>query len=488
MTDDAVLGITMTDGSAEADAEIALAADLPRRTAEFRAYLPPSECKGEAESVTLSLGGKELLSAEVPPADGGLLGAEASVAMISVTEGCADGGAALSDMLAGLSGGSPGLDCILGDGTRVTLAATVEKSGDGVRISASAPEGTKLFVITTGGDGAAAEAAQERISASETIVCTVPGCITTSEICGAALQGAQARELPVRLADVRTFPPLPPAEKLESHNGVLVAFGYGRVSAVRGLATLTERAAANVTSVYAAADGTLAYVSDGVARMCRGTTDFCAAEGGCVALTGEGNGAVMHVLGGGYVRGYGVSGACVYERESDAFALSALAGSVLELSATEVRTFGPDGELVGSSPHGCEAAEALSRFDGGFVALVSDNGVQRTAVITPRYVRTPSEELIGCDGTLFAVRGENGVRVVDVSGSGSAEVGGADSGTIAFADALYSLDGERITRRAALGKRTLLLSADIEAGKTYTAAGVKETRAASAVVLTAKGG
>ena len=194
MTDDAVLGITMTNGSAEAGAEIALAADLPRRTAEFRAYLPPSECKGEAESVTLSLGGKELLSAEVPPADGGLLGAEASVAVISVTEGCADGGAALSDMLAGLSGGLPGLDCILGDGTRVTLAATVEKSGDGVSISASAPEGAKLFVITAGGDGAAVEAAQERISASETIVCTVPGCITTSEICGAALQGAQARE------------------------------------------------------------------------------------------------------------------------------------------------------------------------------------------------------------------------------------------------------------------------------------------------------
>lgn len=483
------LKVTMSGGSVTKAAERTESEELPFRTVRYYAFVSPSECKGGTTGIELKADGTTLLQSSVPSSDEDMLGADAEYAVCSVVGGCADGGGALADELSGLGEGRTfGIDCITADGGRVPLSAVGSLSDGVLTLSASFPADARMAVVTCGGsDAAAVELKCRDEEAGESVTCDATGCIETVALESAGYDGAYARDMPGVTSPVRTFPPLPPAERLRAFGKVLVPYGYGRVSAVKNEETLTERAADGVTRVWAADDGTLAYVANGRAFMCRGSADIACADGTDAVLTGSGEDAVMHVLGGGTVRGYGAEGA-IYSRASSALALSSSGGNVFDLTSSGVDTYTADGTFAGHAGHGLDAESAVSRSPGAFAVRTSAESGGALAVVTPSYVRV-IEDAEALDGTLGAVRTGSGIRIADFSGAGERDVGEADSEEFAFADALYSVsEGGRITRRAAVAKRVLLTGAAFVSGSVYEVAGTKRARDAATVTVTVGGG
>lgn len=470
-------------------ADVKRTAVLPSVRTAFSAYLTPSEFNGEVTHVALISDDNVLYSAAVPPGDGGLLGSDAEIAVAAKLNGCADAGDGLIDVLTGLSESSAGLDCITSSGSRSTLTAAVERSPGGLTITASLPENARIAVVTCGGDSAVCELQQQAVSVSESVQCITAGYIRTAVAESASVSGATARRMPVGLADVRTYPDMPPAEKLRSFGKALVAYGYGRVSVVVDGAVVTERAAGNITGVWAADDGTLAYVSDGRATFCRGGNDFFTTDAVAAVVTGTGSGAVMHVLGGGNVRGITVSGAQAYTRGTEAFALATFAGGVAELTANGTAVYSPSGALIVTKQHIYTIDSVVSCFDGGFEVIATAGDESAVALITPYYIRVLGSGFTGYDGLLLAKQTQSGVSVYDASGVGMTEVGSADSSEIAFTDALYSIaDDGRVTRRAATSCTVLLMSHSFAANGNYGVTGEKYSRSAGVVTLTIQGG
>lgn len=470
-------------------ADVKRTVTLPSIRTAFSAYLTPAEFDGEITHVALISGDDVLYSVAVPPGDGGLLGADAEISVAAKLDGCADAGDALLDVLTGISGSDVGLDCITSDGSRTALTADLSRSSGKLILTASLPENARLAVVTCGGNGAVYELSQLTESVSETVQCITAGYICTAVAESASASGARTRSMPAGLADVRTYPDMPPAEKLRAFGKALVAFGYGRVSVIVDGAVVTERAAGNITGVWAADDGTLAYVSDGRATFCRGGDDFFTTDAVAAVITGTGSGAVMHVLGGGSVRGITTSGTQAYARSTEAFALATFAGDVAELTENGTAVYSPSGSHIVTKQHIYAIDSVVSCFDGGFEVTATAGEESAVCLITPYYIRVLGSGFTGFDGLLIAKETQSGVSVYDASGVGMTEVGSADSSEIAFTDALYSVtDDGRVTRRAATSCKALLMSHSFAAGENYGVTGEKYSRGAGIVTLTIQQG
>ena len=475
--------ITATGGApAEAAAETETAVDLPRAVFRCRARFPYGTYP---DGITLAADGEEIFSASVPPQDEELLGCETEAALAARLDGASDAGAELLGILVGVREGSVDAKCVTADGALNTLSSGVAVAAPATLLF-SLPAEARQIVLTCGGEpAAAADLSADNVAVTESVTCAAAGFAETSEAENASYGGASARSLPALLSPVRTFPPLPPAEKLSAFGGALVTSGFGRVAVYVSGKMKTERAAGNVTGVWAAEDGTLAYVSGGRAFMCRGDADILSAEGDAAVLTGEGNGAVMHVLAGGKVRSLSAGGSAS-ERDSDAIALSVYDGSVAELSAARVKLYSPTGALLSDKEHSQSVSEVAACFDGGF-AVVTESGAH--ALITPFYERALPFMPEGYDGMLVAAESGGSVQVYDASGTSLTAVGGADSPVMAFTDALYSvMPGGKVTRRAALKRRTLLMSGEFAAGESYTVVGTKRSRGAGIAAAVIEGG
>ena len=458
--------------------------DLPRCALTYTARLTG----GQPSAVRVLADGDEIYSAGVDGDSCGALGAEMSAALCAQIGGCADGGEKLARVLLGTGSAVFGLECETADGTRTTLGAS---AGENVTLTADLPENARTVILTA--DGQPCAVVQTDCTESEeteNATCVYPGIARTSVLWTAEHAGAETRIVPAVLSSVRTFPPLPPALRLRAFGKALVASGAGRVAVIVGGNTLTERAVKDAVSVWAAEDGTLAYSSGGTARMCRGTADICSAEGDAVVVTGSGDGAVMHVLGGGRITGVNAYGT-VYSRITSALAVCAYLGNVAELHSDRTELYSPSGAHIRTRTFSHGALTAVHASPAGFGVTAETDGMKRYALITPSVSRVLTGGLpSGYDGMLAAYAlGDGRTGIYDVSGADAELVGYADSGEFAFTDALYSVaDGGKITRRAVLRTRALLTGDGFVSGGTYEIAGSVMTRAASAATVTAEGG
>ena len=491
MNDNMTIGAVYPDGTEKrAAARTSVTQKPPCVSFVFSASL-----SGEAPvSAKLYAGEKEVYSSSVSADSGGLLGADISVALCSETSGAASGAAKLFASLSGTGDATFGLDCEKADGTRVTLDATVTR-GDGVlTVNATLPADARLVILTADGeDCAATDAPCENAEIAETVTCTLPSIAHSAQIEESTKEGTFARTLPLLLSDVRTFPALPPASTLRSFGKVLVLYGMGVICAAIDGKPVTVRAAKDVTSVWAAADGTLAYVSGGRARMCRGTADLCETDGDKVVITGTGENAVMHVLGGGKVRGINASGDETYSRTSVAVSICTYVGNVVELRELYTDVYTAAGEFVGSRNIIYTVTAVPYAFDGGFgmVSTAYDN-TRALFILTPVVAYKANNDIpAGCDGTLIARTEEDGRTAIYEYDRPSEKtfVGYADSAAFAFTDALYSVGEEgRISRRTALKKRVLYMGDEFTYQSQHPMTGTVRSRDEGEVAFTATGG
>lgn len=494
MNENITIGAVYADGTEKrAAARTAVTRKLPRVSFNFSASLP-----GDAPvSVRLYAGDSEVYASGVSADSGGLLGADISVALCAEAENAAEGADKLFGALSGTGDAVFGLDCEKADGTRETLASTAELTADGLTVTATVPAEARLVILTADGqDCATAEVPHSYADATDVSLCELTTVLHSSQIEVPAQEeeeGVSARILPVLLSSVRTFPDLPPARTLRAFGKVLVLYGMGIVCSSIDGAPVTVRAATDVTSVWAGADGTLAYVSHGRARMCRGSADLCETEGDKVIVTGTGDGAVMHVLGGGYVRGLSTSGEETYSRETPAVAISTFAGDVAELREEYTPLYSPTGEFISTNWLYYHIDSVPYSFDGGFGMVTSASPTSSALfLVTPLIAyKVDSDVPAGCDGLLIARTEADGrIGIYEYyRTSRKMFLGYADSAEFAFTDALYSVgeDG-RISRRAALKQRVLYMGSKFKNSSEYTLTGTMGQYEEKEVAFSATGG
>lgn len=484
MTDVMYIRAVTADGAAEKAAEIAADISAPLCTARISAYFPPSETDGEVTAVGLRRGDETVLTdCEVPPQGEGLIGAYAEVCVGAELDGCAPGG---TEMLASLSAfggfGDVGLDCVTADGTRSALSATAAVSDNGVTLSAQLPDGAALAVVTLGEDCIALPL-KGTAEKSETVSFD-RGVALTESVCRASAEGARSKEFPVTVADVKTYPDMPPAERLASFGNVLVACGCGLISSYVGGSMATFRAAENVGAFAAADDGTLAYASGGNVKVCRGGEDLLTvpAEADGIALLGEGDGLTVHILSGGGATGYGADGAQLYSRETDALCLATFGGAVFEIAPERARLYSADGTKLHDAQTVYPVTGVLSASDGyAVVTVTAPGGSEAVSVLTPFLQSAFGASAAGCDGALIADY-DGGLRLYDARSVPAREICALGSAVFAFAGALYEAGADgRITRREALRAATLLTIAEETGGA--EAAGTAQTSPARAAEI-----
>ena len=484
MTDVMYIRAVTADGAAEKAAEIAADISAPLCRTRISAYFPPSETDGEVTAVGLRRGDETVLpDCEVPPQGEGLIGAYAEVCVGATLDGCAPGG---TEMLASLSAfggfGDVGLDCVTADGTRSALSPAAVTEDGGATLSAQLPDGAALAVVTLGEDCIALPL-KATAEESET-VSFARGVALTESVCRASAEGVRSKEFPVTVADVKTYPDMPPAERLASFGNVLVACGYGLISAYVGGNTATFRAAENVGAFAAADDGTLAYASGGLVKVCRGGEDLFTvpAEADGIALLGEGGGLTVHILSGGGATGYGADGAQLYSRETDALCLATFGGAVFEIAPERARLYSADGTKLHDAQTVYPVTGVLSASDGyAVVTVTAPGGSEAVSVLTPFLQSAFGASAAGCDGALIADY-DGGLRLYDARSVPAREICALGSAVFAFAGALYEAGADgRITRREALRAATLLTIAEETGGA--EAAGTAQTSPARAAEI-----